>query len=305
MRTWCIAALALLTGGLTSAADPTAGLKIGMVSGMFRDVDPDIVQALAKPFRDLMQKQTGLSGEVEIVDDAMTLAEKLKGNSLNIGVFHGFEFAWAKDYCDDILPIVTTKPPGGKVQAMLVVNADLGLRTIDDMKSLELLVPRGAKAHSLAYLAKLQAKHSKNFPKVVVNVKLTSDEALSQVAAGLIPGALVDMGALAGYRLLQPGASRNLLVLEESEEFPPAVVAYRRGQLSDADVQRIRRGLTTASKTPSGRILMTLWNLKGFAEPDETYVKSTEEILKIYPAPVPAKRQGGDAILTTKPKGEK
>ena len=37
-----------------------------MVQGMFRDIQPAMVQALSRPLRDMIRKQTGLTGDVEI-----------------------------------------------------------------------------------------------------------------------------------------------------------------------------------------------------------------------------------------------
>ena len=297
---WAVAfgtALAVGSAGSTArAGDPSGELKIGMLQGMFRDVQPNMVQALAKPFRDLMLKQTGFTGDVEILDDPLALADRLKEKKVQIGVFHGFEFAWAKQRCDDLIPLIVTQPPGGKVQAVVVVHKTFEGKSLADLKADAVHIPRGAKAHSLAFLDKartgLDAAHAKPTPKVT----LTPEEVLNAVASGEAKAALVDVCALDGYQFLQPGAFKALKVLERSEAFPPAVVAYRKGSLSDEDAARIRKGLASASKTASGKMLMTMWNLKGFEEPPAEYQASLDTILKAYP--VPAERMEG-AVKTT------
>jgi ABC-type phosphate/phosphonate transport system substrate-binding protein len=298
--------LAVLSLGWHSvqAADAKPELKIGMVSGMFRDVEPSMVQALAKPFRDLMSKQTGFSGDVEIVDDPMTLTEKLKDKKLQLGVFHGFEFAWAKQKCDDLVPLVITMPPGGKVQGVVVVHRDSKYKTLADLKGDSIVIPRGAKAHTLAFIEKARTGFADDVATPKFQVKLTPEDVLNNVSSGDDKAALMDIGAMEGYRSLQPGAFKTLRVLEASEEFPPAVVAYRKGTLTDAEVEQIRKGLSGAAKTPSGKMLMTLWNLKGFTVADEAYTKSTDDILKAYPVPAVTvtKKPGSGGTLTGSPK---
>ena len=59
-----------LAGPAAGRRAAAGGVQIGMVQGMFRDVQPAMVQALSRPLRDLIRKQTGLTGDVEIAADA-------------------------------------------------------------------------------------------------------------------------------------------------------------------------------------------------------------------------------------------
>ena len=78
IRVLVVLAAGAFAGGLATAAEPAESLQIGMIQGMFRDVQPAMVQAMSKPLRDMIRKQTGLTGEVEICPDANVLAEKMK-----------------------------------------------------------------------------------------------------------------------------------------------------------------------------------------------------------------------------------
>jgi ABC-type phosphate/phosphonate transport system substrate-binding protein len=267
------------------AAEPVGELKIGMVQGMFRDVQPAMVQALAKPFRDLMLKQVGYSGDVEILDDPLALAERLRENKVQLGVFHGFEFAWAQQKCDDLVPLIVTQPPGGKVQAMVLVHKNCEAQTLADLKTEGVVIPRGAKAHTLAFFSKARNGFDDMVAKPTPKTTQTPEDVLNSVVRGDVKAALVDVCAWEGYRLLQPGASKSLKILTSSETFPPAVVCYRKGTISDTEAARIRKSLTAASKTTSGKMLMTMWNLKGFEEPPSDYQTSLDTILKAYPLP--------------------
>ncbi len=298
-RLLCAAAAVLAASGAT-AQQPVGELKMGMLQGMFRDVKPAVVQALSKPFRELMLKQTGYTGDVEICADALALTGKMKDKSVQIGVFHGFEFAWAQTKCADLVPLIVTRPPGGKVQAVVVVAKDAAYKTLADLKDESVTLPRGAKAHSVAYLDKLRAGFDKGTATPQTKLAMTAEDVLTGVVTGEVAAALVDVCALEGYQNLQPGAHKHFKILHRSEEFPAAVVAYRKGTITEAEAGRIRTGLANSQKTPSGKLLMTLWNLNGFEEPPAAYQGQLDAILKAYPCPAagdaPAVRAVGNRV---------
>ena len=277
--------LLLVAGVGGRADDKPVDLKMGMLQGMFRDVHPAMVQALSKPFRELVFQQTGFTGDVELCPDAMNLIEKLKDKKLQIGVFHGHEFAWAQKKCPDLIPIVITIPPGGKAQSMIVVNLECKAASVADLVEDPVTLPRGAKAYSLLFLEKCRAGLGKSVAKPVTKIGMNTEDLLNAVVLGEVAAALVDASTLDGYKTLQPGAFKQLKILQQSEMFPPAVVAYRKGSITEDDAAKIRKGLNTAHQNASGKLLMTLWNLKGLEEPPADYQQKLDAILKAYPAP--------------------
>ena len=277
--------LLLVAGVGVRADDKPVDLKMGMLQGMFRDDHAAMVQALSKPFRELVFQQTGFTGDVELCPDAMNLIEKLKDKKLQIGVFHGHEFAWAQKKCPDLIPIVITIPPGGKAQSMIVVNLECKAASVADLVEDPVTLPRGAKAYSLLFLEKCRAGLGKSVAKPVTKIGMNTEDLLNAVVLGEVAAALVDASTLDGYKTLQPGAFKQLKILQQSEMFPPAVVAYRKGSITEDDAAKIRKGLNTAHQNASGKLLMTLWNLKGLEEPPADYQQKLDAILKAYPAP--------------------
>src|SRR3954467_2108915 len=103
------AALALawvlaLTPGTARPAENTPGkpVQIGIVNSLFRDTPPVLIGVLSRPLKSLMETQTGVSGDLHLAGDAIALADKLKANKVQLGVFHGFEFGWAKQHCPEL-----------------------------------------------------------------------------------------------------------------------------------------------------------------------------------------------------------
>lgn len=264
------------------AADPPPGLQIQVVRGLFRDVPPGLVKVLGGPLRQLISKKTGLAGDIDLAPDALTLADRLKANQCQLGVFHGYEFAWAKARNPDLVPLVVTVYPSGKPQACIVVRNDSACTSVADLKEGDVAIPRGTKGHCFAYLARLRGakvEPSRDRPLPA------PDEALDAVVNGTSPAVLLDIGAVQGYQKLQPAAAKNLKVLCRSEPFPQNVIAYSKGALSDRDAERLRQVLTEAHTTPAGKPLMMLWSITSFADIPGDYAEQLTAIIKDYPAP--------------------
>lgn len=266
------------------AEEPTEKqLKVGMVKGMFRDVPPALLTVLSKPFRELMLRQTGYAGDVEVLPDAYVLADAMKQKQCDLGVFYGFEYAWVKRQHPDLIPLVVTVPPGRKTQACVVVHKDHPAKTLADIDTECVVFPRGTKSHCLAFLDKLRAGMPATIAVPKPLVTKTAEDLLNTVVTCECCAALVDSASLAGYEVLHPGAFKHLRVLAQSEEFPATVIAYRKGTLSTDTAAKVKDGLLAAHRSPAGRPLMMLWNLKGFDAVPTDYEAQLEEILKAYP----------------------
>src|SRR4051794_9240527 len=90
----CAALLALAS---RAAADDRAdgAVRIGLVTSLFRDVPAPLVEMAKQPFKTLMRDQTGLAGTLVVGGDALSLGKQIDQNQVQLGVFHGVEFAWA------------------------------------------------------------------------------------------------------------------------------------------------------------------------------------------------------------------
>lgn len=278
--------------GLTPRADAhnqPASLKLGMLQGMFKDVPEAIVQAAARPFSELFQRQTGLKGEVELLADCEALAGRMKDGKLHVGVFHGFEYAWVRDQYPEVAPIAVTVPTGRKIQACLVVHKDSEAKEAKDLKGPTVAVPLFTKAHCHLFLERLRCDLPAGCCEAAKHLPMGPEEVLDAVSQAHLASAVVDVSSLNAYQINKPGAFRELRVLCDSEQFPAAVIAYRKGSLEPATVDRIRAGLLKAHETSQGKGFLMLWKLKGFEAVPADFDVQLRRIAKAYPAPVPGK----------------
>jgi ABC-type phosphate/phosphonate transport system substrate-binding protein len=284
IRVWAVAALLAAVPSVHATDPELPKIRVGMLENMFRDVPKPILIAMSEPFRGLMLKQTGLTGDVEFCPNSTCLAGKLKDRSVTVGVFHGFEYAWAKAANPNLQPILVTVPHGRKVQAMIVVKNEEKKITLADLKGPTVVTPKGLKAHAQLFLDRIRTQNP-GIQLAPKSATLTAEEALTAVATGEQKAAITDIATLNGYMKLQPGAANQLRIVAESELFPVAVIATCKGTLADEHIERVRNGLAGASKTAQGRTMLTMWSLKGFEPAPADYDDQCKKILAFYPPP--------------------
>src|SRR5581483_3695979 len=81
-------------------------VRIGMIDSLFRDIPESTVLAMMQPFQVLMETQTGVSGRLVPSGGAHALGLDLAEDRVQLGVFHGIEFAWARQKFPDLRPLM-------------------------------------------------------------------------------------------------------------------------------------------------------------------------------------------------------
>jgi ABC-type phosphate/phosphonate transport system substrate-binding protein len=266
-----------------------------LVNSLFRDVPPALVQMMMPPFKNLLRDQTGCEGEVLTARDAEELAKRLSENRVDLGVFHGFEFAWVQEKYPDLKPLVVALNRKPTLKAFVMVRNDSEAASLADLKGQALSVPRRSLDHSLLFIDRecsaLGCGPKEFFAAVVTHPNF--EDALDDVIRGKVQAVVVDALALDSYEQVKPGCFARLKVLKESEPFPPAVLAYRDGGLDNETLGKFRDGLTTASRNVRAKELMGLWKITSFELPPQDFAQMLGAVLKSYPALPPAPATNG------------
>jgi ABC-type phosphate/phosphonate transport system substrate-binding protein len=265
-------------------------VRIGMISSLFSDVPEPIVMAMMQPFGALMESQTGVSGELVVCGDAANLGQQLTDDKVQLGVFHGIEFGWARQKHPELRPLVIAINQQRYLRAQFVIRADSTASRVADLQDKALALPNQTREHCLLYLRR-RCLESKKEPASFFS-KITNpanvEDALDDVVDGVVQVTIVDSVALDCYKRRKPGRFTKLKIAHSSEVFPAAVVVFRPGILDEATLKRFRDGMINANRTVTGRQLMTLWKLTGFEDVPQDYNQILTEIVKAYPAPVPS-----------------
>lgn len=272
--------------GADRPAEPPQPLRIGLVQSLFRDVPPPLVEMLAQPFRSLMHAQTGLRGQLYTIPDWQELSRQLHEDKLHLGVFHGVEFAWAREQYADLKPLCIAINQQRELYAYVVVRQDQNWKDFADLKGTTLAVPLRTREHCRLFLERLCRTSGQTPAQFFARCTrpLTVETALDDVLRGKVQAALVDSVSLRCYEQVKPGCYARLRPLAKSERFPAAVIVYRQGTLSAATLDRLKNGLLTAHQNERSRELMHLWKLTAFETLPAGYEQDLDNILKSYPA---------------------
>src|SRR5205085_2139260 len=97
-------------------------VRVGLMHTLFPGADEAQIQSLAMPFTTLLEEQAGVVGELSLADDAGKLADRLGEGKVQLGVFHGVEFAWARQKNPDLKPLVIAVDQQPFARAVIVVR---------------------------------------------------------------------------------------------------------------------------------------------------------------------------------------
>jgi ABC-type phosphate/phosphonate transport system substrate-binding protein len=290
-----LALVLLSTGGFGLLAPTSAqagdkypnGVRIGMVNSLFRDVPEATLNAMMAPFSAVMQAQTGVRGELMPGGDMNVLADQMAADKIQLGVFHGIEFAWARLKHPELRPLAIAVNQDRHVRAMLVVRDDNPTLEALQLHNQVLAMPQQSKLHCHLFADKCcYASHkpaAQFFGKVTTPPN--AEEALDDVVDKEAAAAIVDGVAFDSFKRRKPGRALKLRVVMTSDIFPTAVIAYKPGCVDEPTLAKFRDGLMGASQSIMGRQMLTLWKLTAFEAIPNDYESTLTEIVKSYPPP--------------------
>lgn len=279
---------AVVLAGMAKAREAVPpAVRIGVVSSLFRDKPEPMVKLMLTPLRALMETQTGLSPQLAAAADAESLGKQLATKEAQLGVFHGFEFAWARQKHPDLKPLMVTVSYQRELRAYLVVAKDSKAACFADLKGKTVALPQGSKEHCHLFVERRNRddKQQPAAPFARMAGAAHGEEALDDVVDGVVEAAVVDWLALDCFKKRKPGRFARLKTVQQSELFPAGVIAYLPGVLDEAALGRFRDGMLKAGETERGKQLLTYCQLVGFESVPKDYDRLLDEILKAYPPP--------------------
>jgi ABC-type phosphate/phosphonate transport system substrate-binding protein len=288
--TAALVTLGTLPPGLSAPANPTlpnGTVRIGLVGTLFRDTPEPMVQLMIRPFKSLLESQTGVTGEVITCGDADCLGRQLKQDQVQLGVFHGVELAWARKKVPELKPLLIAVNEQPFLRAVLVVRKDSTVASPADLNGKPIALPRLSREHCRLFLERRCAHRCCKAGIAAREVTMPCDveDALDEVVESQVAGAVVDAVALEGYSRLKPGRSAKLRTVQQSETFPCAVVAYVPGVLPEPLLERFRDGMIGAKESARGKQLLDLCRITRFEAPPADYEQLLAEIVRAYPPP--------------------
>lgn len=265
-------------------------VRIGLIRSLFRDTSEPLMQVIMRPFKSLLESQTGVHGQLVAAGEAGNLAQRLKSGDCQLGIFHGFEFAWARQSMPELKALLIAVPKQKhSLRAHLVVAAESAPKSAADLKGKVIALPYMSREHCRLFLERRCVPAGTSSAKFFSRVAIPRDatDAIDDVISGKAAAAIIDDGDLESYSSKYPEYFAQVKVLMQSEAFPCAVIAYYPGKLSQALLDRFREGMQTAKDSRQGRQMMQLCRISSFEDVPEDFEKMLTEITKAYPPPSP------------------
>ena len=290
-RSFCLAGASLLSLSCVptwaSSATVPDPVRLGLVKSLFREIPAGLVLFGLQPFKTYLEAEMEVHSELVAGGDPFELAEDLKKGKLHLGVFHGIEFAWAKQRYEQLKPLFIAVNGEPSLSAHVLVRKDSKYRTIADLQGRVLIVPGRTREHCWMFLerrcvkpgTKPQSFYSKLFRMADVF------QAMDQVQAGRATAVLADGADWDAFQKLQPEKAANLRPLLSSEPLPCALLACWEGALDDKLLAKFTNGMLNAHKSDKGRELLKVMRITGFQAVPEDFDKQLQAAAKAYPPP--------------------
>jgi ABC-type phosphate/phosphonate transport system substrate-binding protein len=261
------------------------GIKVGLTGTIFPGLSDSMLSAAARPFKSLLEQATGVTGSIVQGGSARGLAAKLQKDEVQLGVFQGVEFAWARVANAKLEPIVICVNQTRTVRAFLIVRSASSISKVADLKNKSLILPVETREHCKVFLERrcvAAASSPSRFYKKILEAA-DVEEALDEVVDGRVTAAVVDSLPWSSYKKGKPGCARKLRVLEVSEPFPAAAVACQAGRFNASQLRRFRSGLIASKDSAKGKKMMEFLRITGFETVPDDYEGLLTAVAKAYP----------------------
>lgn len=272
--------------GRAVAQETGRKIQVGLVNSLFPGSTQSLIDLISSPLQSLMKMQTGYVGDFSLEGEAFELAEAINSRKVHLGVFHGHEYGWVKSRYPDLVPLVVPVKNSRLTPVCLVVQSESKFNQPADLKGKRLEIPYQSKGYIYLFLERkccLGGEPEDFFRKIRKSNQPTG--VLSSLLDGYTQAAVVEKDDLDAFLRSNPSACDKLRILLQSEPFPPGVLVYKKGELSEEAIRRFREGMIKAHEHGKGRALLGLCRLRGFEPVPEDFDQMLTNIIASYPPP--------------------
>jgi ABC-type phosphate/phosphonate transport system substrate-binding protein len=281
-----LAILVTLPGGSVEGDQPKSNdLRIGTSGGLIPEKKDE--KSSLETLKAFIKEETELSSEILKQRDWRELAAKMVKGDLNLGVFQGYEFAWAHEKQPQLKPLALAVNVYRYPVAYVVTQRDNTAKDFDGLKGQSISIPAPSPRFLPLFVDRQCAARGKKAKEYLSKITTPDnvEDALDDVVDGVMQATVTDRAALEAYKRRKPARFNKLKEVAHSQPFPPPLVAYYDTVLDRDTRDRLEQGLLNANKKDKGQTMLTLFRLTGFEPVPEDFAKVLAETLKDYPPP--------------------
>jgi ABC-type phosphate/phosphonate transport system substrate-binding protein len=262
-------------------------LRIGTSGTLTGEAGSSREKAGIETLKSYIKDESGLDNELLSQKSWREVADKMAKRQLHLGVFQGYEFAWALEKHSGLKPLAIAVNVYRYPVVYILVKRGNTAADFAGLRNQSLSLPATGKGFLRLFVERQSQAAGKTldtfFSKVTSRDNF--EDALDDVVDGVVQAAVADRAALEAYKQRKPGRFKQLKSVTHSQPFPPAVVAFQDGALDEATLQRFKEGLLGAAKKEKGQTLLTLFRLTGFETIPSDFDRVLAETRKAYPPP--------------------
>jgi len=282
----CVCAAGLAVIPAAEGRPAKAGfLHIG-TSGKLTEKSGDAKEKSAlKTLQGFIREETGMDNDIVRLESWRELVNKLAKGDVQVGVFQGEEYSWAKEKHPKLEPLALAVNVYRYPTAYVVTRSAGKAMSFADLKG-QTFSMASSNLPFLRLFVKSQAGGKKPeafFSKVTHPDNV--EDALDDVVDGVVQATVVDRAALEAFKHRKPARFKKLRQIVHSQPVPPVVIACYESGLDAGTKQRFRTGLFGAGKKEKGKMMLTLFRLTGFDAVPTDFSKVVARTRKTYPPP--------------------
>jgi ABC-type phosphate/phosphonate transport system substrate-binding protein len=286
---WTLTAalLAVLFTEAKAADDKLEVLHIGTSGELTGRIPGPKEKAGLETLHKYIKEENGLDNEILRQKDWRELTDKMANGQLQLGVFQGYEFAWAKQKSPKLEPLAIAVNVNRYPSAYLVAQRDNPAKDFAGLQGQSLALPATGEGFLRLYVDQQSETNGKNadaFFSKITNPDNVED-ALDSVVDGKTQAVAVTRAALAAYKGRKPGRFKQLKEVAHSQPFPPVVIAYYGSVLDEGTRDIFKKSILGSSDNEKGQTLLTLFHLTGFEDVPLDFEKVLANTVKEYPPP--------------------
>jgi len=264
-------------------------LRIGSSGTLTGDKQTDKEKSALDTLKTFIKDETGMNNEILRQKDWQGLADKLAKGQLHVGVFQGYEYAWAKEKYPQLKPLALAINVYRYPVVHLVVKRDNPAKDFAGLKGQSLALPATGQEYLKLFIERQSQAQGKKPEAFFAKTETPEnvETAIDEVVDGKVQAVVADRASLEAYKRRKPGRFKQLKEVAHSPQLPPTVIAYYDSVLDDVTLKQFRAGLLNAGRTEKGETMLTFFRMTGFETVPNDFERVLAQTRKTYP-PAPA-----------------
>jgi ABC-type phosphate/phosphonate transport system substrate-binding protein len=232
-----------------------------------------------------IKEETGLNNEIERQKSWQELLDKMSKGQLQVGVFQGFEYAYAQEKHPDLKPLAVSVNVYVYPVVHVVTGRDNKAKDFAGLQGQSLALVTNGPGYIRMFVDRQSEAAGKNTDAFFSKIEKRDnfEDALDDAVDGVVNAAAADRAALDAFKRRKPGRFNRLKEVAHSKPLPPGVVAYYGNFLDETRRKQFRDGLLNAANKDKGQTMLTLFRLTGFKEPPADFEKVLADCRAAYP----------------------